>query len=120
MAGGTRSKRSEKIDQEPEPEVNMCSLDLVKELLSVQESTMKSFLSVFAESTNTILDNIIKDIQALRTSLEFSQTEIAVLKEANCSKRLEALESNIKEMIAKTDDLENRSRRNNLCFEGIP
>ena len=107
MAGGTRLKCSEKFDQEPEPEVNMCSLYLVRELLSVQESTMKFFFLVFAESTNTRLDNIIKDIQALRLSLEFSQTEIAALKEANCFKRLETLESNIEEMIAKTDDLEN-------------
>jgi len=30
------------------------------------------------------------------------------------------LEKNVESLLEKTDDLENRSRRNNLCFEGIP
>ena len=30
-----------------------------------------------------------------------------------------ALENDIESLLAKADDLENRSRRNNLCFEGI-
>ena len=37
----------------------------------------------------------------------------------NCQDRLDSLEANINTLIDKADDLENRSRRNNLCFEGI-
>ena len=95
------------------------TISQIKELLKIQESTIKSFLTVLVESTNTRIDNLVKDVQAIKTSLELSQAEITDLKKSNCEPRLKALECNIETLIEKADDLENRSRRNNLCFEGI-
>ena len=120
MAGGGRSKRSDKNEQEPEHDGTSWSLDSVKELLSVQESTMMSFFSVFADSVNKRIDGILREVEGLKTSLEHSQAELAELKAVNIPKRIVALENNIESLLAKADDLENRSRRNNLCFEGIP
>ena len=34
--------------------------------------------------------------------------------------KLEYIQNELGNLIDKADDLENRSRRNNLCFEGIP
>ena len=69
MAGGTQSKsQSHKIDSKTEAEGYFITLDLVKELLKVQESTMKSFFIAIIESTNTKSDNIIKDVQDLKCS----------------------------------------------------
>ena len=81
---------------------------------------MMSFFSVFADSVNKRIDGILREVEGLKTSLEHSQAELAELKAVNLPKRISALENNIEVLLAKADDLENRSRRNNLCFEGIP
>ncbi|XP_068735211.1 protein unc-13 homolog C-like [Montipora capricornis] len=73
-------------------------LKLVKELLKQQESTLKVFLSAYMNSVNTRIDILIKDVQSVKSSLEFTLEDLG----------------------NKLDDLENRSRLNNLCFEGIP
>ena len=119
MAGSTRSKSSSKCNQELEGENVLFNSDQIKELLKMQESTIKSFFAVIVETTNTRLDNIVKEMQSIKASLEYTQAEIADLQKMNCQDRLDSLEANINTLIDKADDLENRSRRNNLCFEGI-
>ena len=60
MAGSTRSKSSSKCNQELEGENVLFNSDQIKELLKMQESTIKSFFAVIVETTNTRLDNIVK------------------------------------------------------------
>ena len=62
---------------------------------------------------------MIKDIQDIKHSLEYTQAEVEALKDLNSRERLENLENSITALVVKTDDLENRSRWRNLCFEGI-
>lgn len=122
MAGRSRSKSSNKSteqDLEGETTGTLFSLDQVKELLKMQESTIKSFLTALMDSTNTRIDNLIKEVESLKTSLEMTQANLDDLKTVNNKPRLESLETRIDELTDKADDLENRSRRNNLCFEGI-
>ena len=120
MAGGTRrSKSSSKLEQENEEEDALYNFQQVKDFLKVQESTIKSFFTVIVESTNSRIDSILKEVQTIKASLEHTQADLADLKELNCQDRLQSLEENLGSLIDKTDDLENRSRRNNLCFEGI-
>ena len=49
-------------------------LKLVKELLKQQESTVKVFLSAYNDSVNT--DNLMKDVQSIKSSLEFTQAQL--------------------------------------------
>ena len=48
-------------------------LKLVKELFKKQESTLKVFLSAYMDSVNTRIDNLMKDVQSVKSSLEFTQ-----------------------------------------------
>lgn len=91
-------------------------LHIVKELLSIQESSMKSFFVAYMNSTNSRIDNLIKEVQDLKMSLEYSQAQVEDLKKPNCQERLQ---NNMCSLFDKVDDIENRSRQNNLCFEGI-
>ena len=54
-------------------------LKLVKELLKQQESTLKVFLSAFMDSVNTRIDNLMKDVQSVKSTLEFTQTQVEEL-----------------------------------------
>lgn len=133
MAGSTRSKSSssEKMSQDGD----LVSLTLVRELMKTQESIMKSFFATFVENTNKRFDKLIEEVQEIKTSLEFTQKDLSDLKQANdrLAKTTEKqhsdivnyniqaddIEEQIMKLENKADDLENRSRRNNLCFDGI-
>ena len=93
-------------------------LNLVKELLKQQESTLKVFLSAYMDSVNTRIDILMKDVQSVKSSLEFTQAQVEELITSDL--RVKELKVQIEDLGNKLDDLENRSRRNNLCFEGIP
>lgn len=58
-------------------------------------------------------------MQDFKTSLHHTQAEVDELKRINCQQRLDNIQKNVDSLLDKVDDLENRSRRNNLCFEGI-
>ena len=63
MANGTRSKSSstEKISQPRNGE--LVSLAVVKELMTAQESAMKSFFSNYVENTNKRLDKLTEEVK---------------------------------------------------------
>ena len=100
-----------------EGDETLVSLKFVKELLEQQQSTMKTFISAFMDSVNVRVDSLIKDVASFRTSLEFTQGQVDELIKAELD--VKRIKSNIEHLEEKIDDLENRSRRNNLCFEGI-
>ena len=54
-------------------------LNLVKELLKLQESTLKVFLSAYMDSVNTRIENLMEDVQSVKSSLEFTQTQVEEL-----------------------------------------
>ena len=90
----------------------------MKELLKQQESTLKVFLSAYMDSVNTRIDNLMKDVQSVKSSLEFTQAQVEELITSDL--RVKGVKVQIEDLGNKLDDLENRSRQNNLCFEGIP
>ena len=65
------------------------------------------------DSVNTRIDILIKDVQSVQSSLEFTQAQVEELITSDLRVQIEDLGN-------KLYDLENRSRRNNLCFEEIP
>ena len=91
---------------------------LVKELLKQQKLTLKVFLSAYMDSANIRIDNLMKDMQSVKSSLEFTQAQVEELTTSDV--RVKEVKVQIEDLGNKLDDLENRSRRNNLCFEGIP
>ena len=115
----TRSKTSSdsKRGNFEEDDVQM-PLKLVKELLKQQESTLKVFLSAFMDSVNSRIDNLMKDVQSVKSRLEFTQAQVEELITSDL--RVKEVKVQIEDLGNKLDDLENRSRRNNLRFEGIP
>ena len=114
----TRSKSASETKRGfQEVDETLVSLKFVKELLEQQQSTMKTFISAFMDSVNVRIDSLIKDVASIRTSLEFTQGQVNKLIKNELN--LKGIKSNIEHLEDKIDDLENRSRRNNLCFEGI-
>ena len=102
---------------------------MIRELLQVQESTMKSFFTSFMNSTNNRLDQSIRELQDVKTSLEFTQRQVDELikfsttdavEKSDFENKIENFRYETDDLYRKVDDLENRSRRNNICFDGIP
>ena len=59
----------------------------------------------------------MKDVQSVKSSLEFTQAQVEELIAPDL--RVKKVKVQIEDLGNKLDDLENRSRRNDLCFEGI-
>ena len=109
-------------------DMDMIFLSVVKELLKVQESSIKSFLSVYMDNTNQRLDQIIQTVQDLKNSLEFTQAQFEEFKKSSLSVGEESFKKmtdfsakfqgfstiidevslKVNEIDNKADDLENR------------
>ncbi|XP_078667360.1 uncharacterized protein LOC144909172 [Branchiostoma floridae x Branchiostoma belcheri] len=99
-----------------------------KDLLDQQEKNFRSFVQIITDSANQRMDNLVREMQDLKNSLNFSQGEISDTKERSDKNadKLKQLEQNIMtyntevtEMANKLDYIENQSRRNNLIFDRI-
>ena len=128
---GKPSKTSSQQNVAEEDDLEFVSLSHVRELLKTQESTISAMFRAHMEATNKRIDDILVKMNDIQHSLEFTQAEVQALKkhpmsstsqvpsESDPVKRLEDLENDFADLQDKIDDLENRSRRNNLCFEGV-
>ena len=87
----------------------LVSFNYVKELLSVQESSMKAFLSVFMENCNMRIDNLTREIAQFKQSLEFTQAQVDFLKQNSVTTQLAEVSDAVCGLQDKLDDLENRS-----------
>jgi len=119
----TRSKSSSsKHDSNPlnsDSEPTLSTITIVKELLAVHESALKTLFTSFIDSNNKRFDSLIGEVQALKNSLEFTQKDVQGLKQHNLDVQINDIQKEVDMVKDKLDDLENRSRRNNLCFDGI-
>jgi len=82
------------------------------------------FFSTFVENTNKRIDDLIEKFSSITTSLEFTLEELKELKQTTQSltskvEDIDQIHDKIQQLEEKTDDLENRSRRSNLCFDGV-
>lgn len=103
--------------------------DLFTQLLQQQESNFKTVVELLVNNVNNRIDQLTRETQELKCSLQFSQKEIEDLTKKNV--RLES-ESNsaraetttIRETMTKitekADYLEGQSKRNNVVVDGIP
>lgn len=102
--------------------------DSYKEMLLQQESNFKGFVKIIMDSMNVRLDGVVKDIQELKASLQFTQKDVDKLTadqvklSTDCTslrKDTSSISESMQTAGGKTEYLEGQSRRNNLVFDGI-
>ena len=101
---------------------------ILKDEFASHELVIKEMINASIKDTKEHLDKISQDVSDLKQSLEYTQDET---KEeiGNINTKLKDLEKNVKdieedlldpeEVSSKLIELEDRSRRNNLCTDGI-
>ena len=100
------------------------SLEKVKELLKIQEYSLKSMFESSVRSLSKRIDEIVDTVDSIKTSLEYSQKDIKEIKALqekldSVNTKINLLENNIKEHDLKVEYLENQSRRSNIRVSGI-
>lgn len=103
--------------------------EYVKELLAVQDRCYRNMVQMFVDGFNSELKSLKQEVNDLKLSLQFSQKELDEAKskigslEANTninSSSIDQVNCGLIDLDAKTDYLENQSRRNNVVIYGIP
>ena len=99
-----------------------------KQLLQQKENSFNCFVQILMNSTNKIMDDLTREVQDLKNSLQFSQGQLNELKQENskmtaiCKSLRVDISSVCESMITMTDKsdyLEGQSRRNNMVVNGI-
>ena len=84
------------------------------------EPTLKDVMSLLM-SMNSKLDDLKMDMNDMKESYSNLKTEVQNMKEAVSELTTENnLKTQLRDLARKTDDVECRSKRNNLIFRGIP
>ena len=94
---------------------NLLTLTDMEKLLTSMEERIIAKLSAQLSAERAIIDQHHETIQQLETSHNDMHTQIERL-ESSCA----ALSKDNEELKVKLDDLENRSRRNNIRIIGLP
>ena len=101
------------------------TLATLKQMLSIQESTLKSIFESFIVSVNHRVDDLVKTVAEVKSSLEYTQRDVddlgqmaAKLKDAE--EEIGTLQTELRTQDSKLEYLENQSRRNNIRVSGIP
>ena len=111
----------------------------VKQLLETQDGVYRNTMKIFLEDMRTETRTIMKDIETLKSSLEFSQGEIDDVKKAvevekkklehiddrlkyveSCTEEAYQLKERFDNLESKQEYLENMSRRNDIKILGLP
>ena len=103
------------------------SSSVLQDLLKAQDCMFKSFMESIVSNLTSRIDNLVEDFAGLKSSLEFSQKDIASHDEQfsvidcqlkNTASDVANLQTTVNKHLQKTIYLENQSRRNNLRLEG--
>ena len=101
------------------------TLATLKQMLSIQESTLKSIFESFIMSVNLRVDDLVKSVAEVKSSLEYTQRDVddlgqiaAKLKDAE--EEIGTLQTDLRTQDSKLEYLVNQSRRNNIRVSGIP
>ncbi len=97
-------------------------------LLQQQQDNFQCFVKMILDSTNLRLDSLTREVQEIKTSIQFTQKEVDDIKisNANQADHSKALQADIiricDSLLVLTDKveyLEGQSRRKNLVIDGI-
>ena len=106
------------------------SMKVVRELMRVQQEAIMACFNNVIENVSSKVDNIIRDVQEIKTSMEFT-SDMQNTKIKNVNERIDEVkkeltrtsllnaDDRLKQQKEKVVDLEDRSRRNNLRLDGI-
>ncbi|XP_073693984.1 polyunsaturated fatty acid 5-lipoxygenase-like [Garra rufa] len=108
--------------------------EFYKEMLQQQQENFKCFVQMIIESTNKRLDDVIRDLQGVKTSLEFTQANVDVMNKEHTTMEIQikGLENELRkskeelnkmptvDYMEKLDYIDNQHRRNNIFVDGIP
>ena len=125
-----QSKGAAALDSEQDSSVDgaegdYVTLATIRELLKVQESTFKLLFESTIHSLTLRVDSVVKDVQEMKTSLQYTQKDVEELKPIHAkledvNKELDKISKDMASHSQKMEYLENQSRRNNICVNGIP
>lgn len=132
--GKTQKHHSKSTAQDSQQDSSAASFDgegdyvtlaTVRELLKVQESMMKTLFESMIQSLISRVDVVVKDVQEIKTSLQFTQKDVEELKPLqveleDANKVLDKISKDLTSQSLKMEYLENQSRRNNIRVNGIP
>jgi len=102
--------------------------EFYKDMLTQQQDNFKCFIQVIMDGTNKRLDGVLRDVQELKTSLEFTQLTMEEMKSGykETEAKIKSFENDIMklkcgidEMFTKFDYMENQHKRKNLVIDGI-
>ena len=96
----------------------------MNEMMKMQERMLKTMFESVLSSVNTRIDEVVKSVAELKTSLQYSQRDIDDLMEstdelAMIEDELEDIQYALNKHEDKMEYLENQSRRNNIRIDGI-
>lgn len=115
----TMSTLTQLLDQQKE---------FYKDMLQQQQENFKSFIQIIMDGNTKRLDGVIRDVQELKTSLQFTQGIMEDMKKGyiDIDVKIKSFESSIAksrqemdELFNKLDYIDNQSRRSNLLIDGI-
>ena len=128
-ASGTTPKATKAKEENSQQTINIF---VVQELMKVQQETMLACFSKVVDTLSNKVDNILCDVQDLKTSLNFvtkdyeskfadiTNNVYILKKEITDTKVLNARDHGVvQQQTEKLVDIEDRSRRNNLRIDGI-
>ena len=123
------SNKASKSDSGAEVEGTECeeyvTLATLKQILSMQESTLKSIFESFIMSVNHRVDDLVKTVAEVKSSLEYTQRAVddigqMATKLKDGEEEIGTLQTDLRTQDLKLEYLENQSRRNNIRVLGIP
>lgn len=100
-----------------------------KELLQQQELSYRNFTEIIMSNTTKRVDDLLKELQDLKSSLHFTQKEVDELKVSQKQikegwiSNVDDLQKLAETMLAldlKADHLEAQCKKNNIVIDGIP
>ena len=107
-----------------EDEDKFVTMTQVCELLKVQEFMLKTLFESVVWSLSMRVDDVVKSVQSIKTSLEFTQKNMEELKPVQAeliktNKEIERLNSDLSSQSLSLEYVENKSPRNNIMVNGI-
>lgn len=99
-------------------------------IMNKQESNFLSFTKMILDTVNTRIDGVVKDVQELKSSIQFSKGQSDDLrgmeeKVDSCESQLQQLstqcadKTDISDIFTQIDSLQNHSRQNNVIIDGL-
>ena len=121
-----RTKSTEEVLQDdPESSENFVTIAALSEMLKIQERMCKSLFKSALKSVTMRVDDLVRTVTELKTSLKFTQKDVDLLKPTveklnRIEEEIDNIEESVVDQQRKLTYLENQSRRNNLLIDGIP